>query len=237
MCNEMTESQKVEVELICGVERDIIEDFFALVKIAYPLVDKANYFLEIETGISGINIGITNERDALSHFHTILTDSTLTYLDRRDQLSTLEEHFRRAIMEPYYRAISIIIDKHIRKLYVDYKEKVLPLKVSDLTLSSAPTIEQIDNQLGHINKARAKARDAKRINKLDEKWAEGVELSIQTFEDVKKLRATLEDYLVRAENSKSNKINKKMAWTQIILGVIFFVAGIFITLLFTKLTH
>ncbi len=69
---------------ILGVEASIIEQFFILIRDKYPLVDKANYFLEINTGLSGINVGITNQRDALSHLCTIITDNSLTYQQKLD---------------------------------------------------------------------------------------------------------------------------------------------------------
>jgi len=227
--------KKYSPDLICGVERDIVEDFFTLIKIAYPLADKANYFLELETGISGINIGITNERDFLSHLHTVLNDTSLTYEQRRDQLSTAEEHLRRAIIEPYFKATSHIIDEHISKLYAEYKEKVLSIKDSESTLTSAPSREQVDRQLAEINSARTIAREAKRRNKIDEGWTDGVELLIKSFENVRTLRSTLEDYLARAEQIRVNTnhtklgiFHSKLGLAHIVLAVVFFLLGLII---------
>jgi hypothetical protein len=47
-------------DLICGVERDIVERFLLLVRDKYQQVDKANYFLELNLGASGINVAITH---------------------------------------------------------------------------------------------------------------------------------------------------------------------------------
>lgn len=238
----MTLDGAPDLEKFCGVETVILEEFFNLLKVAYPLIDKANYFIEIEEGISGINISITNERDALSHFYTIISNPDLTYEDRKGQLSTAEEHLRRAILEPYCKAISILLDEHVIKLYHAYREKVIPLKASETSLSAAPTMEQIDKKMEVINKARASARDAKRRNKIDDEWIQGVQHLIEAFQSVKKLRSELKDYVMQAEQleafarqskvnatlQKESKTHLKLGWTHVILVIASCIAVFFV---------
>ncbi len=200
----MKENLQSDSDLIYGIERQILEDFLTLIKIAYPLVDEANYFLEIETEISGINIAITNQRDVLSHLHTMISDTSLTYEGRLEQLSTAEEHLRRAAIEPYFKAISVLTDR-IRTLYDNYKVEVVPLKDHNTALAFAPTISQIDKRLENINKARTEARRAKRRNKLDEGWTDGVKILIETFRSLKDLQAELVTYITQAQQIKANE--------------------------------
>ena len=49
--------------LILGIDKEIIEKFLILVRDKFHLVDKANYFLESNTNISGSNIAMANQRD------------------------------------------------------------------------------------------------------------------------------------------------------------------------------
>ncbi|MCP4681071.1 MAG: hypothetical protein GY864_01895 [Desulfobacterales bacterium] len=63
---------------ILGIDREIIEKFLFMMKVKYPLVDYANYFLESRTGASGVNIAMANQRDFISHFCTILNNHSLT---------------------------------------------------------------------------------------------------------------------------------------------------------------
>jgi hypothetical protein len=234
-------------ELVCGVERDVIENFLELIKASYSLIDDANHFLEINTGVSGINITITNQRDALSHLYTILTKQDLTHQDRLDQLSTLEEHLRRSIIEPYARAIALT-SENVGKVYEAYKVEVLPLKEVDATLNSAPSQPQINARLRKVNDSRLEARKAKRQNKLDEGWLDGVNKLIDAFEQFKDIESTLENYLIRArqikatENQKDightiNNDNKKQTrlsvWS-IIATVLAFIFGVLITMYLSK---
>ena len=59
----------------------IVTDILKLFTDLYPLIDKANYFLELHAGASGINVGVTNLRDAVSHLVTVLENPTLTLDD------------------------------------------------------------------------------------------------------------------------------------------------------------
>jgi hypothetical protein len=215
---------------IMGVEHSIIEEFFKLVKEKYPLVDKANYFLELNLGVSGINVAITNQRDVLSHLCTIITDTTLTYQQKLDQISNADEHLRRAILESYEKAVSLVID-NINNLFDLYKLKVIRYKARDSTLNSAPDTVSVRAILRELSDMRTKGRDAKRRNKWDAEWEEGVEILLKAFNKAKELEVDLESYLARADQIKTNKKQTFLSIWGIIATLLTFILGIALVLL------
>lgn len=210
---------------IMGVEHSIIEEFFRLVKDKYPLVDKANYFLELNLGVSGINVAITNQRDVLSHLCTIITDTTLTYQQKLDQISNADEHLRRAILESYEKAVSLVID-NINNLFNLFKLRVIPYKELYATLNSAPDTVRVRAILRELSDMRTKGRDAKRRNKWDAEWEAGVEILLNAFNKAKELEVDLEKYLARADQIKTNKKQTFLSVWGIIATVLTFILGI-----------
>jgi len=127
---------------ILGIDNDILEKFLILVRDRYHEVDQANYFLESNTNISGSNIAMANQRDFLSHLCTILRKPELTKQEQLDQISTAEEHSRRAIIESYQLSVSVK-QKNIIKLIEEYKTKVVPIKNEESVLNSGLSISSI----------------------------------------------------------------------------------------------
>jgi hypothetical protein len=222
---------------ILGIEIDIIEDFLKITKVMFPLADKANFYLE-RNGISGINVAITNQRDALSHLSTILTNEQLDYPGRKAQLAHCEEHLRRAILEPYEIALTIKIES-CKTLFEEYKERVLPIKDLFSTLQSAPDADSIANIINRLDDMRIQGRDAKRINIINEDWENGVKVLIEASELAMDLENKLENYLGRAKqinieaeilkfNQKNQQLSRKshrLAWWGIIATITTFVIG------------
>ena len=91
---------------VCGIDINVIADFLVLYRDKYPIVNKASYFLEIQQGVSAINIAITNQRDAMSHLVSVLNHPEWTVEQQRQQIANAEEHLRRAAMEPYDVALT-----------------------------------------------------------------------------------------------------------------------------------
>lgn len=220
-------------EKVLGTEKELLEDFLKLFRDKNRLVDIANLFLELEAGVSGINIGITNQRDALSHFVTFLSDAdTKTYEQRKEQLYEAEEHLRRAIFESYQNAVSINLLK-CKKLLDEYQRHVLPLR-STVMFSTAPPFDVLTSILGHINKMFFEARRAKSRNMWDEKWEEGLKKVVEAMLEIKKLIEILEsNYCKAIEYEGARKIeedatkNKKLTHIGIILSVVSLIVGIF----------
>jgi hypothetical protein len=71
-------------ELICGVNKALIEKFLILIRENYRKADKATFFLELRAGVSNVP-GIANSRDVLSHLATAL-DPNLSDEERQEQL-------------------------------------------------------------------------------------------------------------------------------------------------------
>ena len=126
----------MDAERFCGVHVEVLGDFLKALKNCYPQADKANYFLEINEGESGIGIAITNQRDALSHFVTCLLSEEATAEEQRTQLTNAMEHLRRAALEPYERAVSARTEK-VKALYERYKDEVLTLTDLDTHIPGA----------------------------------------------------------------------------------------------------
>ncbi len=101
-------------------------------------------------------------------------------------------------------------------------------------LNSAPTLEQIHRTLKDIKEMRIKGRDAKRRNKWDEEWEQGVQIFVEAFNKSKDLEKILEEYLVRAEQINANKKQKIFFIWSIITTFTTFILGIILTFLFFK---
>ncbi len=184
-------------ERICGVDREVLEEFLKVLKDCYPQADKANYFLEINEGESGIGIAITNQRDALSHFVTCLQSDNATPSEQRDQLTNALEHLRRAALEPYERAVSARTEK-VRALYERYKAEVLSRPEIETIIPGVMTLAEIDTKFAAIARLREGGRAAKTINAWTPRWEAGVAQFIEAYECLTVLSQVFEDHIVRA---------------------------------------
>src|SRR5579864_1125801 len=86
-------------DLLDELDRGLLVSFLCLFRDRYPDADEAAHFLETKTGISATSVTVTNQRDALSHLVTFLGKRGVD--EQQQQLHHAEEHFRRAIIEPY----------------------------------------------------------------------------------------------------------------------------------------
>lgn len=214
-------------ESFLGVEKELLEEFLILLRDKYPLVDKANYFLETH-GISGINVAITNQRDALSHFVTFLSEPEKTsYEERKEQISDAEEHLRRATIECYQDGVTEKLET-LKQFIDQYKQKVLT--IDDLSISTAPNLKAINARLSRINLLVEKGRAAKARNKWDEKWEEGVNSFIKAADDIAKFHEGLETYFFKAQQIQNNRSTRHISYFQIMLGVGLFALGVIVTM-------
>ena len=228
-----------EEEKILGIDQDILIKFLELIRDKYPLADKANYFLETELGESGINIATTNQRDVLSHLVTLVKGN----FDRQkqiEQLSNAEEHFRRAIFEPYEEAINLKIKDLLKQIEV-YKEAALPLIGKVNGFNNCPDNVQINARIRGIQENRARSREAKSENLWNEKWEEGVKLAISTFREVRSMEEDIENCILKAhallKEQEEKEERKHSIWESryfgiggIILGILGIIVGIALAL-------
>jgi len=104
---------------LCGVDTKLIERFLVLIRDNYPKADRASFFLEEVAGKT-YTFAMANLRDVLSHLATTLSEET----DPKDweaQIASAEEHFRRAIQEPYAVALGTLREK-FNTVYSEYQK-------------------------------------------------------------------------------------------------------------------
>ena len=202
-----------------GVEPDILERFLILLRDKFPAVDEANNFLELKTGISGISIAITNQRDAISHLVTLLRNTE--NFSREDQLAQLkdaEEHLRRAIIESYQKAVNIIAGR-VAEVFQTYKQEVLTLK-DDATLSSADNIGSLGVQFREIEELRTKGRSAKAENIWNEEWEDGIKNFVAACQRLEDLERKMEEYVLRARGIRNARRNRRITFIGIAATII-----------------
>jgi coenzyme F420-reducing hydrogenase alpha subunit len=212
-----------------GVDKDLLERCLILLRDKYPLADKANYFLERQ-GYAGINITITNQRDALSHLVTLLSDHTLDRDGQLAQLHNAEEHLRRAMTEPYERAIDIKFSEVLEKRE-RYIEHVVPRLDTPDFVGSLP-LERIDNKLRYAQSRREEGRALKARNKWDEEWENGIKRFLEAFECLEEIERSLSESISRARAaaiaSRGLSLSSRGLW----VGVAGIGIGIVLAILF-----
>ncbi len=181
---------------VCGVEKPLVEAFLNLIKDNYIKADQAGFFLEERTGISNIQ-GIAHLRDVLSHLVTFLTPG-IPEDKRQEQISNAEEHFRRAIVEPYEIAFSQLLGR-FSEIYQKYKESLLPVKQDHISLYDAPDEAFIDARLSEIRDLASKGRTAKSLNLWDQTWELSVASFIDAYNTLSTLYSELESYWYKYE--------------------------------------
>jgi hypothetical protein len=183
-------------DLICGVDRALVESFLILVKDYYKRADMATFFLEQKSGIVNLQ-GITNVRDVLSHLVTMLSPDTPD--DKRlEQLYNAEEHLRRSINEPYEIALNELLVK-FSELYEAYKAQVLPIKESHFPLSNAPNSIQVEARLHEVQQLNSAGRASKAKNLWTAEWEDGVLSFTRAYELLTDLYRELEEYHHKAQ--------------------------------------
>lgn len=196
VAEEPTTTRQEMRRMICDIEESVVEDFLLLIRNNYGRADKAMFFLEQRSGILNLQ-AITNVRDVLSHLATMLNPK-LTEEQRNEQLGNIEEHLRRAIIEPYEIALSDAMEK-FSKMHGDYKRLVLPIKTDHTALQHAPNAVSIEASLREIGTLTAKGRTGKGKNLWNTEWEEGVTSFVDAFDKLSALHIELEGYLFKAQ--------------------------------------
>lgn len=212
-----------EKDYICGIEREIVESFLILFRDNYKKADEASYFLELKEGVSNAS-GIANIRDALSHFVSAL-DTRITLDERRKHLTNTEEHLRRAITEPYKKAVNGRLAK-FRSLYTQYKKEIEPNRGRYDNLSDAPTAATIETLLVHIEELIKKGRESKTKNTLNEEWEETVNGFVDAYNLLCDLYNKIERYKERYQQHRNNRLQLVIAIWALVATLISTVLGI-----------
>lgn len=217
-----------ERDLICGIDRDVIESFLQLVKDRYPLVDEAVFFLEGELLDSAITTGITNQRDVLGHLSTLLNNPDESVEKQLTHLAKAEEHFRRGYVETYQQASALILEQ-VETLFAEYKRIVPGLK--DPLLASAPNVTAVDDKIRRIKQARREARTAKAANHND-RGADAADKYVDAVLQLEDLKPKLEEYVGRARQIREQRDSKRRDWLSIGIGITGILFGILIAVFF-----
>ena len=181
--------------MICGVDAEIVERFLRLIRDSYRKAHKSASFLEDVSGTTYTLI-TANLRDVLSHLATMLEEETPPE-DWEAQVTSAEEHFRRAIQEPY----AIAVGKERQKfddLFEQYRKiypLILRLQRKHHFFQDAPTVARITSRSRDIFKLVAEGHDAKRRNRMDPDWDHAVASYVEAYDQIEALNHQLGQYI------------------------------------------
>jgi hypothetical protein len=222
-------------DLICGVGKSLIEPFLYLIRDNYQLADRANLFIQKRAGITNL-VGIANLRDTLSHLATAIQPG-LPDEERISQRMHGEEHFRRAIFEPYETSLEDLETKFREPLgrYLSYVE---PVKDRYDILRDAPNAVQVRAIMHDIDQLIETGRSGKSQNRQNEIWFEGITKLANAFDELSAFKGRIESYLhhydqilrdeerqrldlvSREQQQRTERRFSALHWTAIVIGVI-----------------
>ncbi len=210
-------------DLICDVDRKLVEGFLLLIRDNYRKADEATFFLEQRSGVMNVP-SMANMRDVLSHLVTLLHKDTPD--DKRvEQLATSEEHLRRAILEPYEIALNELTGK-FEELYEKYKSRLLPVKNKYTVLHAAPNAISIEASLGEINRLSSEGRAGKARNLWNPEWEKAVAAFISAFDQLDTLYVGMETHWNNYEQIQRDRKSTTLHICAISIGIIGTVLGI-----------
>lgn len=134
-----------------------------------PEVFRLTRVIEHETGFSS-EIGRNMLVDVLSHLGTLASRIDLTAVQQASQVSKIEEHLRRAIIEHPEEVVRDRLGK-IRDRWLDYERECYQYRETG-TLSGAPRHDELES----LRKRIAKLLESARSRKPDETtWEESLD--------------------------------------------------------------
>jgi hypothetical protein len=184
-----------------GVDLKLLEQALSLIRDKFRLATEANVFLERKTRVSGINIGIANQRDVTSHLASLLKTRGTDAAARRQQethLRHMEEHMRRAVMEPYERTVQLLTENLLKQIE-DYRKNILSHPRCPEAFPNAPTLQELNAALDAVDQLCAEGRLSKLENAWTDAWELGVKKFVVAVTDLEKLIEQIEVRLVQAE--------------------------------------
>ena len=191
---------------IFGIERDILQSMIAIIRKCFPAAMKTNLYVETKSRLTD-EITSANVRDALYHFYNILCDDTLSYEQRKIQINNAEEHFRRAIIEPY----ELLADNEIaqiREKIPDYHSEFVS-REKQLGLEPVLTPREIDEKLNEFADNMANGRETKNRSVWDDNWEEATMLFISVFKEASVLNRELELLIKTGQRAKEIEISEQ----------------------------
>ncbi len=202
-------------------DKEILGKTLVAIRDKYPLYIEAVTFLESKVGLKATQ-ALCNIRDTLSHLSSaLLVTSTSSSHARLDHLNEVNEHFRRAIIEPYELAVNVRLVE-LKDLFDIYLKTSAPV-----TYKVKPPPKPIDEFKGRINSIISltrQGRAAKGENGWTPKWEEGIKTLERAFEESDKLRDEMRAEISRVDGAVKTRIYFAIG---ILATIAFGIIGIF----------
>jgi hypothetical protein len=205
----------------------VLDEALSLLRDHYGSAERSVFFLESETGISAI-AGITNQRDCFSHLVTLLKNPQFTPQEQAEQLTSMKEHLRRAVLEPPMLAVADLW-RRFEPLLEQYREVVVSLPDYERRLPGAPSYEQVRRRSAAIIELRQKSRSGKGENRWDPEWEVACADAVQAFRMLNALKGEVEDYIDRGRQIRERDQNRRSVIIQVLLAVGGIVIGIVVS--------
>jgi hypothetical protein len=215
-------------DTIAGVSVEQLERAFWLLREKLPLVLAANRYFEEQTGIHN-EAGNNNLLDAFSHFATLVEKAEeLRPEQQRDQVTHLEDHLRRSMMEAFEQVLKQRLGD-VAPQWDAYVARVRPLQLA----GELPGVAS-EAELGRLRR-RIKVRlDRARASKREttwEAWQRGTEELVEACDYVEQLETKLREGLAAADAHRRHAKGWRLGWWSLAIGVALAVGGIVIGIL------
>lgn len=192
-------------DVLNGIDREVLNRALKLIRDRYGSAEKSVFFLEINAGVSAINSGIANQRDCFSHLVTLLKNPGLTREQQEKQLGSMEEHLRRAVLEPPLIAVATLWER-FEPVHEEYKKTVLTLPGRGSHLPGSPNNDVVEARIKAILKLIEKARAGKGENRWDVQWELAVAEAVEAFKTLSDLKTELEGYVADAHRIRESRV-------------------------------
>lgn len=193
------------------------------------------FFLEERAGVTH-TVAITNLRDVLSHLSTMLQGETDP--ERlADQVVHAEEHFRRAIQEPYAIALGGLREKYkpVYERYVKILAQINKAQKRGL-FGGAPTQEAVEQRIRRISELASEGRAGKLHNQTDDLWDQAVASYGKAYDDLSSLMDQLSSRIHEFEATHHSQVGKR--WSIVgTVGTVAFGATSLLLILIPGLTQ
>jgi uncharacterized protein YukE len=225
----MMPSSHASHDTVCGVDRRIVERFLGLIRDNYPKADRAMFFLEERAGVTH-TVAITNLRDVLSHLSTLLQKDTDPQR-LEDQVVHAEEHFRRAIQEPYAIALGSRREayKPVYERYIKIFGYIRRAQKRGL-FGGAPTQEAVEQRIQRISALASEGRSGKLHNQTDDIWDQAVANYGKAYDDLSSLMDQLSTHIHEFEATRHSQVGKRWTIVSTILSIVFGVTSLLLLL-------
>jgi hypothetical protein len=179
-----------------------IERVFLLLREKLPLVLEANRYFEEETGIHN-EAGNNNLVDALSHLSTLVQEAPqLDDNEQRDQVTHLEDHLRRSMMEAFEQVVKLRLGD-LAELWEEHMSVARPLIASG-DVRGVAGIDELDRLRRRMKTQLDDGRATKRETTW-EAWQRGTDHLVEACRLSDELRDSLEEGVAAAKAKRNER--------------------------------